>query len=150
MPKSVGIEHKAQDDTSLLVSLSLCVCLLFAIAPHLSSAELDFVFGLASRGKSPAEVHAALSRKRGRQGLQAPTLKCLRGALRGTTYRRSCKEMHGRKRKLTRNAVLKLNATRKRLIKKANKQREVRGEDIRKAGRENALLAEMLKSVWCL
>ena len=82
MPKSVGIEHKAQDGASLLVSLSLCVCLLFAMAPHLSSAELDFVSGLAPLGKSPAEVHAALSRKHVRQELEAPTLKRLRGALR--------------------------------------------------------------------
>ena len=96
------------------------------MAPHLTPAELDFVFSLGSQGKSPAEVHAALSRKRSRQGLQAPTLKRLRGALRGATYRRSRKETRGRKRKLTRKAVLKMNATRKRLIKKADKQREVR------------------------
>ena len=76
------------------VSVSLCA-LHFAMAPHLTSAELDFVFGLRPQGKSPAEVHAALSRKRSRHGLQAPTLKRLRGALRGITYRRSRTETRG-------------------------------------------------------
>ena len=38
-----------------------------------------------------------------------------------------------RKRKLTRCAVFKMNAAWKRLNKKADKQREVRWEDIRKA-----------------
>ena len=45
------------------------------MAPHLTPAELEFVFGMGSQGKSPAEVHSARSRKRSRQGLQAPTLK---------------------------------------------------------------------------
>ena len=54
---------------------------------------------------------------------QAPTLKRLHGALRGTTYRRSRKETRGRKRKLTRSAVFKMNATRKRLIKKGKGRR---------------------------
>ena len=99
--------------------MSLCVCLRFAMASHLAPVELDVIFRLGSQGKPPAEVHAALSRKRSRQGLQAPTLKRIRGALRGTTYRRSRKETRGRKRKLTRKAVLKMNTTRKRLIKKA-------------------------------
>ena len=115
------------------------------MSPHLTPAELDFIFGLASQGEPPAEVHAALSRKRGRQGVQAPTLKRLRGALRGTTYRRSRKETRGRKRKLTRSAVLKMNATRKRLIKKADKQREVRWEDIRKASRAPRMHRSTLK-----
>ena len=125
MPKSVGIEHKAQDDTSLLVSLSLCVSALRNGTTPLV-CRVGLRFGLAPQGKSPAEVHAALSRRRSRQGLQAPTLKCLRGALRGATYRRTCEEMHGRKRKLTRNAVLKLNATWIGLIKKATRQCEGR------------------------
>ena len=69
------------------------------------------------------------------QGLEAPTLKRFRGALRGTTYRRSRKETRGRKRKLSRKAVLKMNVVRKRLIKKVDQQREVRWEDIHKASR---------------
>ena len=115
------------------------------MAPHLTSAELDFASSLRSQGKSPAEVHAALSRKRSRQGVQAPTLKRLRGALRGTTYRRSRQETRGRKKKLTRKAVLKMNTIRKRLIKKADKQREIRWEDIRKASRVQKVHRTTLK-----
>ena len=62
-------------------------------------------------------------------------MKRFRGALRGTTYRRSRKETRGRKRKLSRKAVLKMNVVRKRLIKKVDQQREVRWEDIHKASR---------------
>ena len=106
----VYLEHKVQDGTPFPASfLRVRASLHFAMSPHLTPAELDFIFGLASQGKPPAEVHAALSRKRGRPGVQAPTLKRLRGALRGTTYRRSRKETRGRKRKLTRSAVFKMN-----------------------------------------
>ena len=93
------------------------------MSPHLTPAELDFIFGLASQGKPAAEVHAAVSRKRGCLWVQAPTLKRLRGALRGTTYRRSRKETRGRKRKLARSAVFNMTATRKRLIKKGKGRR---------------------------
>ena len=108
---------------------------LLQMAPHLTSAELDFVFGLAAQKKTPAEVHAALTRRRGRQGVQTPTLKRFRNVLHGTTYRRSRKETRGRKQKLTRQAVRKLNTTRRCLIKKADGQREVSWEDVRKAAR---------------
>ena len=64
--------HIAESSRRLIVPLCLVWRLRFAMAPHLTSAELDFVCSLASQGKSPAEVHAALSRKRSRQGLQAP------------------------------------------------------------------------------
>ena len=58
------------------------------------------------------------------------------------TYKRSRKEARGRKQKLSRYHVLKMNTMRKRLIKKAQGQREVRWEDIRKANRapDEALL----------
>ena len=78
-------------------------------------------------------------------GVQAPTLKRLRGALRGTTYRRSRKETRGRKRKLARSAVFKMSAARKRLIKEADKQREVRWEDTRKASRAPRMHRSTLK-----
>ena len=55
MPKSVGIEHKAQDDTSLLVSLSLCVSALRnCTTPLVCRAGFRFRIGIpgqvASRG----------------------------------------------------------------------------------------------------
>ena len=73
--------------------LTLCPAFRHGTTPHI--CRVGFRFGLRSQGKSPAEVHAALSRKRSRHGLQAPTLKRLRGALRGITYRRSRTETRG-------------------------------------------------------
>ena len=58
-----------------------------------------------------------------------------RQALRGRTYRRSKQETRGRKPVITRRLVHKINYTRKRLQKKANGEREVRWEDIRRASR---------------
>ena len=147
------IDSRVSTRVALLVDASMCVhstsvfktsceCVgfrraspLLLMAPHLSPVELDFVFGLAAQKKTPAEVHAALVRRRSRQGLEAPTLKRFRSVLRGTTYRRSRKETRGRKQKLTGKAVRKLNTIRKRLIKKADGQREVRWQDVRKAAR---------------
>ena len=105
------------------------------MAPHLTPSELDFVFALESRGTAPVDIHTALTRRRNRVGVATPTLKRFRDALRGSTYRRSRKETRGRKKKLTRSAILKMNNMRKRLIKKAAGQREVRWEDVRKASR---------------
>ena len=60
MPKRVYIEHKVQDDTSFPASfLRVRASLHFAMSPHLTPAELDFIFGLASQGEPPAGVHAA-------------------------------------------------------------------------------------------
>ena len=64
--------------------LTLCPTFRHGTTPNI--CRVGFRFGLRSQGKSPAEVHAALSRKRSRHGLQAPTLKRLRGALHGITY----------------------------------------------------------------
>ena len=84
---------------------------------------------------SPIQLHRALARRRARQGLAAPTLPRFRLALRGISYKRSRKETRGRKAKVSRAAVLKMNAVRKRPIKKAQGQREVRWEDVRKGSR---------------
>ena len=88
------------------------------MAPHLTAAELDYIFQLDRAGRRPAEIHASLVSKRARRGIAAPTLARFRAALRGTTYKRSRKETRGRKQKLSRHAVLKMNQTRKQLIKK--------------------------------
>ena len=91
-----------------------------AMAPHLTLAELDFIQAQETLGKCPIDVHRAL------QGLAAPTMSRFRKALRGVTYKRSRKETRGRKQKLSRQHVLKMDSVRKRLIKKADGQREVR------------------------
>ena len=105
------------------------------MAPHLTAAELDYIFQLDRAGRRPVEIHASLVSKRARRGIAAPTLARFRAALRGTTYKRSRKETRGRKQKLSRHAVLKMNQTRKQLVQKAQGQREVRWVDIRKAAR---------------
>ena len=96
-------------------------------------------------GKSPMEVHRALASRRARQGITAPTLSRFRKALRGLTYKRSRKETRGRKQKVTRQHVLKMDNMRKRLIKKAEGQREIRWEDVRKASRVHAVHRSTLK-----
>ena len=105
------------------------------MAPHLKPEELDYIHGLEQRGKSPLECHRLLSSKRGRQGVAAPCLKRFRQALRGLTYKRAKKETRGRKPKLTRKAVIKMNTCRKKLIKSVRGEREVRWDDVRKSSR---------------
>ena len=101
------------------------------MAPHLTPAELDFIHGQEAVGMSPIQLHRALARRRARQGLAAPTLPRFRLALRGISYKRSRKETRGRKAKVSRAAVLKMNAVRKRLIKKAKGQREIAPRPVR-------------------
>ena len=109
------------------------------MAPHLTPAELDFIHEQEALGKSPIELHRLLTRRRARQGLAAPILARFRLALRGVSYKRSRKETRGRKPKISKAAVFKMNAVRKKLIKKAQGQREVRWEDIRKGRRVRSL-----------
>ena len=118
-----------------VLRLDLCLPPLSCMAPHLTPAEFDFIKQQEALGKSPIELHKALTRRRARQGLATPTLPRFRLALRGLSYRRARKETRGRKMKVSRSAVLKMNLVRKRLIKKAQGQREVRWEDVCKGGR---------------
>jgi len=90
---------------------------------------------LEQRGKTPMEIHNLVSLKRDRQGVSTPCLKRIRHALRGLTYKRARKETRGRKPKLTRKAVLKMNACRKKMIKHVKGEREVRWDDVRKSSR---------------
>ena len=105
------------------------------MAPHLTAAELDFIFTEERKGRSPKELHTLLQKRRSKQNMSAPCLMRFRQALRGKTYRRSPKETRGRKRKLDRKWVQKLNTTRKTLLKRTSSEREVRWEDIRRACR---------------
>ena len=105
------------------------------MAPHLTAAELDFIFAEEREGRSPKEIHTLLQKRRSKQNMSTPCLMRFRQALRGKTYRRSPKETRGRKRKLDRKWVQKLNITRKMLLKRTNSEREVRWEDIRRAAR---------------
>ena len=89
----------------------------------MSAEELDFVTGQI--GKTPIEVHKALSTKRARKGVPAPNL----------TYKRGGVETRGRKLKLSKANVRKMNSVRRVLQKKADGEREVTWENIRKAAR---------------
>ena len=104
------------------------------MAPHLSSEELDDIFRLRHEGKTPSEIHSWLASKREGDGIAAPNLTNVRKALKGQSYRRGQVETRGRKRKLSRRVVLKLDTTRKQLIEKANNEGEVHwGNVLRKA-----------------
>ena len=118
----------------LRVSATLALDLL-TMAPHLTLVELDFMQTLEDQGKEPMQIHAALKRRRDRQGIDTPCLSRFRQALRGLTYKRGRKETRGRKVKYSRRWVNKLNTTRKHLLKKAQGEREVRWDDVRRAAR---------------
>ena len=99
-----------------LLSRPLCECVRARASafrdgatPH--SSRAGFRVRAGSQGNSPVEVYAVLSRRRRRQGLEATTLKRFRGALRGTTYRRSRKETRRRKRNLSRKPLSKTCTT---------------------------------------
>ena len=105
------------------------------VAPHLTPAELDLIHELAAGGKLPMDTHHAPVSKRAWAGVAAPTLRRFRDTLHGLAYKRSRRETRGRRPKLTRQNIMKMSSKRKQLIKKAQGQREVRWEDVRKASR---------------
>ena len=105
------------------------------MAPHLSSDELDQMFRLHSEGQSPKQVHAWLLDARTARGVETPNLTNVRKALKGVSYRRGQVETRGRKRKLSRRAVLKLDAARTELIERANNTSEVHWKDVLRKAR---------------
>jgi hypothetical protein len=100
---------------------------------HLSAEELDFVNGQI--GKTPIEVHKALGTKRARKGVPAPNLTNVRKVLKGLTYKRGGVETRGRKLKLSKANVRKMNSVRRVLQNNADGEREVTWGKIRKAAR---------------
>ena len=105
------------------------------MAPHLTPQELDFVTAKRAMGKGPVEIHRMLEQKRARKGVKAPHLTSLRHVLKGHTYRRGMVETRGRKPRYTKRMILKMNKTRKDLIKEADGNREVRWKDVVKKAR---------------
>jgi len=96
---------------------------------------LDFIYNQNQLGKTPTEIHRLLTTRRARRDMVAPGLTNLRKVIKGLTYKRGRTETRGRKRKLSKKWVHKLNATRKSLIKKTNNHREVRWQDVVKKAR---------------
>ena len=58
------------------------------MAPHMTAQELDRCLALRGTGKTPVEVHAALSRTRAARGAEGPDLTTVRRALRGVAHKR--------------------------------------------------------------
>ena len=101
-----------------------CAHTAFAMAPHLTAKEKDFLRALLGKGLSLVQIHAKFVARRARSHTDAPALNNLRRVLKGETYRQGLCETRGRKRKLTPKAIRKLNKTRKELIKKAAGEEE--------------------------
>ena len=79
------------------------------------------------------EIHERLASRRRRKGMAAPHITNVSRAMRGKTYKRGGAETRGRKRKLSTQALRKINAARKSLIQKATGEQEVRWSQILKA-----------------
>ena len=123
---------------SILIRLSLPSYLLrgfSSMAPHLAAAELDSMQKLHEKGKAPMEVHASLAAHRRKTKQKAPHLTKVRKALKGQTYRRAAVETRGRKKSLSRHMVFKMDAARKKLLKRKQGLAEVRWADVVRAAR---------------
>ena len=103
------------------------------MAPHPTPSELDSLQQQSALGTEPQKVHSLLAAQRKRRKIPAPHLTRVRKALKGLSYRRGVKETRGRKPVYTRKNVQKMEATRKKLIKKVDGNREVCWKDIQKA-----------------
>ena len=104
------------------------------MAPHLEPRELDKIHEWARTMNGP-EVLQCLQKARERRGIAVPTLRTVQQVMAGVTHRRGRKETRGRKPKLTKQNVRKLNTTRKTLIKAAKGEREVHWDEIIKKSR---------------
>ena len=123
-------------------SSSSCFVLPFAswrltrgMAPHLTLAELDFIIEKKQDGLTPVQIHARLAAQRTKKKIATPHLTTVRKALKGKVCKRGRVETRGRRPKFTRAMVLRMDVARKKLIKKADNQREVRWNDIRRSAR---------------
>ena len=105
------------------------------MAPHMTTQELDRCLALRGTGKTPVEVHAALSRTRAARGAVGPDLTTVRRALRGVAHKRGLVETRGRRLKVTPAKLRALDSARKRLIQKAKGQSEVHMDDVMRAAR---------------
>jgi hypothetical protein len=100
------------------------------MAPHLTMAELDQIRAKSGAGKSPVEIHRWLASYRRRKGWMMPNLTNVRKVLRGKSYRVGLNETRGRKEKVSKKTVRKLDGLRKALIKKAKGEKEVHWGDV--------------------
>ena len=80
------------------------------MAPHLNASELGFIFMEEGKGTAMKAIHGMLRKRRAKQGLAAPCLRCFSEAVRRETDRMSQKETRGRKRVLNRSKKYDRNA----------------------------------------
>ena len=106
-----------------------------AMGKHLSAAEMDRAHSLSSSGSTPVEVHGRLQAARRRVRKDGPSLRTVRRALKGDTFKRSGRETRGRHRILSSTNLRAANRARKHLIKKAKGEDEVHWGDIQRAAR---------------
>ena len=93
------------------------------------------MLSMQASGKSPIEISTWLDAARKRKGDMAPNLTAVRRALKGKSHKRGVPETRGRKRKLTKQQVRKLNTVRKNLLKKACSESKVTYKQILRVGR---------------
>lgn len=105
------------------------------MAPHLTPTELDVMSVKAAKGQTPLQIHKWLQSQRNRKGLDTPNITNIRKALQCKTFRRGAVETRGRKVKLSKHMVKKINSTRKALIKNAAGESEVHWCDVLKKAR---------------
>ena len=116
------------------------------MAPQLSGKELDYIQRLHSdRTLSPIETHSKLNAGRRRCRRQPADVTTVRRSLKGITHRRGVPERRGRKCIFSRGQVHKMNRVRKKLLKNAKNEREVRWEDVRKRARVPKATRKTLK-----
>ena len=109
------------------------------MAKQFSPAERDVARRMAGSRKAPVDIWKKLKEMRAKRRLPAPDLTSVRRLLKCVTHRADAPESRGRKAKLGRAVVLRMNKVRKQIIKKADGQCEIHWEDIRKKSRVPAV-----------
>ena len=66
------------------------------MAPHLTSAEPDFIHEKPQEDLTPIHIHKSLTAQRAKKKIEAPHLTNLRKALKGKRYKRGRGETRGR------------------------------------------------------
>ena len=128
-------EHVMHSSSSCVVLPFACWRLTHGKAPHLTLAELAFINEKKQDGLTPVQTHARLAAQRTNKKIATPHSANVRKASKGKVYKRGRIETRGRRPKFTRAMVLRMDVARKKLIKQAGNQRDVRWDDLRRSAR---------------
>ena len=102
---------------------------------HLSAKELDDIHVWHAKGVAAMKIHERLEKRRARDGESGPELTTIRKVVKGKTWKRAKVETRGRKPSLSKRNLKSMDAARKRLIAKADSEREVHWKDVIKEAR---------------